>query len=58
MVRLMGRVLTAREAPGRATAVVVEVTRVSDPELERVFNIRLQRQALERDRDWLIGLSA
>jgi ABC-type cobalamin/Fe3+-siderophores transport system ATPase subunit len=31
---------------------------VRDPELERVFNIRLQRQTLDRNSDWLIGLGA
>lgn len=39
-----------------ADAVAEEV--VSDPKLERVFNIRLQRQTLDRNSDWLIGLGA
>ena len=43
---------------GRVVADADAEAVISDPELERVFNIRLQRQALERDRDWLIGLSA
>ncbi|PZR90597.1 MAG: ABC transporter ATP-binding protein [Stutzerimonas stutzeri] len=43
---------------GRVVADAAAQSVISDPELERVFNIRLQRQALERDRDWLIGLSA
>ena len=48
--------LTAKMPAVVADAAAEDV--ISDPELERVFNIRLRRQALERDRDWLIGLSA
>lgn len=43
---------------GRVVADAAARAVISDPELERVFNIRLQRQALDQGRDWLIGLSA
>jgi ABC-type cobalamin/Fe3+-siderophores transport system ATPase subunit len=39
-------------ADGDAGAVV------ADPQFERAFHIRLQRQALDRGHDWLIGLNA
>ena len=43
---------------GRVVADADAESVVHDPELERVFNIRLQRQKLDRDSDWLIGLDA
>ena len=43
---------------GRVVADAAAEAVISAPELERVFNIRLQRQALDRDRDWLVGLGA
>lgn len=43
---------------GRVVADAAAQAVVSGPELERVFGIRLQRQVLDSDRDWLIGLGA
>ena len=43
---------------GRVVADAAARAVVSGPELERVFGIRLQRQVLDGDRDWLIGLGA
>ena len=42
---------------GRVVADAAAEEVVTDPQLERTFNIRLQRHALSRDHDWLVGLN-
>ncbi|CAD5273357.1 ABC transporter ATP-binding protein [Bosea sp. 62] len=43
---------------GRVAADADAEAVVADPQFERTFHIRLQREALDRDHDWLIGLNA